>query len=113
LKIAVNGGVFEYINRRCANYRVHPGSETSGGLRLHYMLKNIIPVEVPQKYEQLKFELIADKMIPAINICLREGNISLAKSLLSSKYYPHGKGIYKFIQHVLLYLPTSLVKKII
>ena len=113
LKIAVNGGVFEYINNRCANYRVHPGSETSGGLRLHYMLKNIIPVAVPQKYEQLKFELIANKMIPAINICLREGNTVLAKSLLSSDYYPHGKGGYKIIQHLLLYLPTQLVKKII
>ena len=77
------------------------------------MLKNIIPVAVPQQYEQLKFELIADKMIPAINICLREGNTVLAKSLLRSDYYPHGKGIYKIIQHLLLYLPTQLVKKII
>jgi glycosyltransferase involved in cell wall biosynthesis len=113
LKIAVHGGEFEYINCRCANYRVHPGSETSGGLRLHYMLKNIIPIVVPAKYEQLKFELIADKMIPAVNICLREGNTGLAKSLLGSGYYPHGKGMYKFIQHVLLYLPTQLVKRII
>ena len=113
LKIAVNGGIFEYINCRCANYRVHPGSETSGGLRLHYMLKNIIPVEVPQKYERMKFELLAHKMIPAINICLREGNIDLANYLLGSKYYPKGKTHIKFLQHVLMYLPTQLVKKII
>jgi glycosyltransferase involved in cell wall biosynthesis len=113
LKIAVNGGIFEYINCRCANYRVHPGSETSGGLKLHYMLKNIIPVVVPDKYESLKYDLIAPKIIPAVNICLKEGNIELAKRFLSSKYYPTNKGHLKVIQNILLYMPTELVKKII
>ena len=113
LKIAVSGGVFEYIDKRSANYRVHPGSETSGGLKLHYMLKNIIPVKVPGQYESLKFELISTKMIPAVNICLREGNTDLAKMLLGSGYYPSGKGHLKLIQNILLYLPTQLIKKII
>jgi glycosyltransferase involved in cell wall biosynthesis len=113
LKIAVNGGVFEYIDARSANYRVHPGSETSGGLKLHYMLKNIIPVEVPVQYEALKFELISTKMIPAVNICLREGNTKLAKTLLGSGYYPSQKQHFKLIQNILLYLPTQLVKRII
>jgi glycosyltransferase involved in cell wall biosynthesis len=99
LKIAVNGGVFEHIDSRCANYRVHQGSETSGGLKLHYMIKNIIPVQVPDKYEILKFKLISSKIIPAINICLREGNIQLAKSLLSSQYYPLKKAHLKLIQN--------------
>lgn len=113
LKIAVNGGVFEYIDSRSANYRVHPGSETSGGLKLHYMLKNIIPVKVPDQYESLKFELISTKMIPAVNICLREGNTDLAKMLLSSGYYPSQKGHLKLIQNILRYLPSQLVKKLI
>ncbi|MEJ7560467.1 MAG: glycosyltransferase family 2 protein [Pedobacter sp.] len=113
LKIAVSGGVFEYIDSRCANYRVHPGSETSGGLKLHYMLNNIIPVQVPEKYEALKFDLIAHKIIPAINNCLREGNTELAQSLLNSPYYPSKKGHIKVIQNLLLYFPTRLVKSLI
>ncbi|CAM4121756.1 Glycosyl transferase family 2 [Pedobacter westerhofensis] len=113
LKIAASGGVFEYVARRVANYRVHPGSATSGGLKLHYMLRNIIPVEVHEKYENLKYELISSKMIPAVNICIREGNISLGKTLLGSKYYPSDKNHLKMIQKLLFYCPTFIAKKII
>jgi glycosyltransferase involved in cell wall biosynthesis len=113
LKIAAGGGVFEYVAKRVANYRVHPGSATSGGLKLHYMLRNIIPVEVPQKYEKLKYDLIASKMIPAVNICIREGNIGLGKILLGSKYYPSDKKHLKVIQKLLFYCPTFIAKKII
>jgi glycosyltransferase involved in cell wall biosynthesis len=113
LKIAAEGGVFEYVAKRVANYRVHPGSATSGGLKLHYMLRNIIPVEVPAKYEKLKYDLISSKMIPAVNICIREGNISLGKLLLHSKYYPSDKNHLKMIQRVLFYCPTFIAKIII
>jgi hypothetical protein len=52
-------------------------------------------------------------MIPAVNICLREGDTKLAKTLLESGYYPSQKQHFKLIQNILLYLPTQLVKRII
>lgn len=113
LKIAVQGGVFEYVDKRVANYRVHLESATSGGLRLHYLLRNLIPIEVPAKYEELKYELISTKMIPAINICLRDGNKSLGSTLLNSKYYPKGKNHLKIIQRTLMICPSFIVNRVI
>jgi glycosyltransferase involved in cell wall biosynthesis len=113
LKIAAGGGLFEYIDQRLANYRVHVGSATSGGLKLHNMLRNIIPIEVPSKYEDLKYELISSKIIPAINICIREGNKGLGRLLLNSKYYPSNKNHLKLIQRLLSYSPSFLIKRIL
>jgi glycosyltransferase involved in cell wall biosynthesis len=113
LKIALDGYVFAYVNSRKANYRVHEGSETTSGLRLHFMLKNIIALKVPEKYEQLKYKLISEAMIPAVNICLRQGDGGLAKNLMNSGYYPKRKIHYKFIQSILLYLPNQILKRIL
>jgi glycosyltransferase involved in cell wall biosynthesis len=113
LKIAAHGGVFEYVDKRVANYRVHLESATSGGLKLHYLLRNLIPIEVPSKYEELKYELISTKMIPAVNICLREGNKSLGRSLLNSKYYPKGKNHLKIIQRTLMICPSFIVNRVL
>jgi len=113
LKIAASNGIFSYVNKRVANYRVHATSATSAGLRLHYMLRNIIPVEVASKYEKLKYELISQRIIPAINICIREGNMALGKYLIDSKYYPSDKAHLKIIQRILLHCPTFIGKKVV
>jgi glycosyltransferase involved in cell wall biosynthesis len=113
LKIALDECVFAYVNSRKANYRVHEGSETTAGLRLHYMIKNIIALKVPEKYELLKYKLVSDAMIPAVNICLRQGDRDFARNLMNSGYYPSGKLHYKFIQSILLYLPNRIAKRIL
>jgi len=113
MKIAAGGGIFEYVKERLANYRVHQGSATSGGLKIHYLLRNIIPIKVPEAYEQFKYKLVSQRIIPAINICIREGDKKLAKQLLSSKYYPPGKIHLKLIQSILLACPAFIIKKVL
>jgi glycosyltransferase involved in cell wall biosynthesis len=113
LKIALDGYVFAYVNSRKANYRVHEGSETTAGLRLHYMIKNIIALKVPEKYEKLKYKLVSDAMIPAVNICLRQGDKIFARNLMNSGYYPGSKIHYKLVQSILLYLPNKIAQRIL
>jgi glycosyltransferase involved in cell wall biosynthesis len=50
LKIALDGGNFFYVNKQLASYRIHNKSETSVGLKMHLMIRNLLNIKVKNEY---------------------------------------------------------------
>ncbi|SEJ39067.1 Glycosyl transferase family 2 [Dyadobacter sp. SG02] len=113
LKIAVGGGVFAYHSGKLASYRVHPLAATSSGLTIDKLLRNVIRIDVPAQYQQLKYDFVSTKIVPGINICLRKGDRKQAFRLITSRYYPRRKLHIKLIQTFILALPHWAIKKIL
>ncbi len=113
LKIALKEQPFYYINQQLAYYRIHSKSETAGGLTIHKLLRNVIPIKVPSSHKSKKMHFISSKIIPAINMSLRSGDKLLAKYLLNSGYYPQNEKMKKFIQKVLLFMPFDITRKLL
>jgi glycosyltransferase involved in cell wall biosynthesis len=113
LRIAIENGIFYYVNKQLASYRLHTQSETSSGLTIHYAMKNIIDLAVPAKYQSLKQKYLSGhKMVVAVNMAFREGNKKLAWELIRSKYYSFNKTHYRVIQILLMFVPEIIIKKI-
>jgi glycosyltransferase involved in cell wall biosynthesis len=108
LKIAVAGGRFVYVNERLASFRIHPESATNSGLTTGRYISNIMDIEVPCKYDELKADLIQKSIIPAINNAIKRGEKQMAIKLFYSGYYPKNKIVYKRSQKMLLILPNFL-----
>ncbi len=89
VKLAAIGSKFYFIDELLVEFRVHSASATgSGSGTFHHLLKQIIPVPVSEANETIKYNFISGLMAPAVNLCLQENNMSLAKYLLASSYYP-------------------------
>jgi glycosyltransferase involved in cell wall biosynthesis len=108
LKIAVSGGCFVYVKEQLASFRLHPASATNSGLTTGRYISNIIDIETPTKYENLKADLIQKSIIPAINNAIKRGEKQMAIKLFYSGYYPKNKIVYKRSQKMLLILPNFL-----
>lgn len=108
LKVAINNGKFFYIKNQLAYYRLHNNSETSNGLATEELLKEIISVQVPAKYQLLKKNFIQKAIIPSVNKALIKGNYKLARFLLKSEYYP-GKWHIKLVQKIMSFLPAGIL----
>lgn len=113
LKIALNGGIFFFDERKLAYFRIHEQSATASGLTIDKFLIKIIAIDLPQRYQQQKFNFISTKMIPAINRALRTGKKKIAKELLGSGYYPRNHLHHKLAQKILIQLPSWIVRRII
>lgn len=107
LRIALNNGKFFYVNRQLAYYRLHNNSETSRGLATEKLLKDVLSINVPDKYIKLKEHFISDNIIPSVNKALLSGNKELAGYFLHSPYYPK-KRFLRIIQTILRFLPTKI-----
>jgi glycosyltransferase involved in cell wall biosynthesis len=108
LKIAVAGGRFVYLNEQLASFRVHPESATNSGLTTGRYISNIMDIEVPSKYFNLKAALITRSIIPAINNAIKKGEKQMAIKLFHSQYYPKNKRAYSISQKTLLILPNFI-----
>jgi glycosyltransferase involved in cell wall biosynthesis len=114
LRIAIEDGIFYYVDKQLASYRLHTQSATSSGLTVHYAIKNIIDTAVPAKYQSLKRKYLSGHgMVVAVNMALREGNKRLAWEIIKSNYYPFNKMHYRIIQIFLMLIPKIVIKKIL
>ena len=113
LKIAVNGGSFIYHSEKLACYRVHPLAATSGGLTIDKLLRNVISIEVPSRYQKQKYDFVSSKMIPGINMSLRRGDKTLALAFMKSPYYPKNKMHIRLAQAIISTLPAWAIQKIL
>ena len=114
LRLADQKGTFYYTPAILTEYRVHQNSATSQGLRVHNLLKYLIALPVSEGNRPLKYQFISSSIIPATNLCLKEGNKKQAKLFLDSTFYPHSfkASLKKIVQRLFYYLPTNLVIKI-
>lgn len=111
LKIAQKGGSFYFLAEKLSEYRIHETSATSGGLRLHYLFKDIEIVET--SHENLKVKFLNRIAVPAVNICIKQDQISLAKKIYFSKYYPSRLSLKPLLQFLLLYSPVFFRKLVL
>ncbi|MCF0051778.1 glycosyltransferase [Dyadobacter sp. LJ53] len=113
LKIAVNGGIFVYHAEKLACYRVHSLAATSGGLTIDKLLRNVISIDVPARYQKQKYEFVSSKLIPGINMSLRRGDKALALAFMNSQYYPKNKMHIRLAQAMISALPSWAIQRIL
>lgn len=109
LRIALNNGVFFYVNRKLAYYRLHKNSETFSGLATEELLKELMSISIPEEYRHLKKNYIQNAIIPSINKAILKGDGKLARLLIRSEYYPNKKYL-KLIQELMSFLPLNMIK---
>jgi GT2 family glycosyltransferase len=108
LKIAISGGRFFYLNESLASFRIHSASATNSGLTIHKYLSNIMDINVPNEFIELKTNLVSNAIIPGINIAIKKGDVLTAKKLFYSTYYPKNKIREKIVQFIFLKLPNHI-----
>lgn len=111
LNIARSGGKFYFVSEKLSEYRIHETSATSVGLRLHYLFKDLESVNT--SHEDLKIKFLNRIAVPAVNICLRQNQIGLAKKIYYSKYYPFRLSLKPALQFILLYCPDFFRKLVL
>lgn len=88
LRLSKEGGKFYFIPEYLVEYRIHPQSATSRGLKVQLLLKYLVPFEVSKKNEVYKMDFIRKLIGNAITLHIREGEIGEARKLYWSKYHP-------------------------
>jgi glycosyltransferase involved in cell wall biosynthesis len=110
LKIAIMGGSFEYVNQQLAEYRFHNESATSSGLKINFLISNLIDIHVPTIYEYAKIKFISERIATAVNHSIKQNNLELANRLFASKYYTNIKLHYRIVHYILLHLPNNFIR---
>ncbi len=87
-RLAAEGKRFAFVPDSLAEYRVHLGSETSGGLASERLIPYLEPVPVPSHVEPLKRALIERLVVQAVNKALRTGEVGAARAMIRHGYYP-------------------------
>lgn len=88
IRLAQEQGRFIFVSDYLCEYRVHPDSETSVGLRGERLAEYLLEIPVAPDVEPYKREFMASLLINSVSRCLKHGEWSRARRLLSSEYYP-------------------------
>lgn len=77
-----------FSSKYLAEYRVHTGSGTAGGLWTERLASYLVAAQVRPDLEPLKRNLLHPLLVAAVNRCLEQGDQASARRLLASPYYP-------------------------
>lgn len=88
IRLAQERGRFVFVSDHLCEYRVHPDSETSVGLRGERLAEYLLEIPVAPDVEPYKREFMASLLINSVSRCLRHGEWNRARRLLNSEYYP-------------------------
>lgn len=107
VRLAAEGVKFAFVPDCLAEYRVHPKSATSGGLKSDILVEHLMNVSVRPEVEAHKATLLAKQMVNAVSRCLVAGNRDKARRLFTSKYYPppERKRIRGWLQRLAIVAP--------
>ena len=89
-RLANEGAQFVFTPDYLAEYRTHPASATTAGLRSEALAERLCDIPVPAHVEPIKREFMAGVLVDAVSRCLRRGDREAAHEFLRSAYYPHG-----------------------
>jgi glycosyltransferase involved in cell wall biosynthesis len=107
-RLAADGSRFAFANEYLAEYRVHPGSQTSGGLSVDRLAEYLQGITVPDRIEPLKRQCIGPLLLRGVSIRMQRGDIEGARALLRSAYYPRSPwGLRSAAQRMVLLLPSA------
>ena len=87
-RLAGGGGRYAFNPHYLAEYRVHPTSETSSGLRYDRLVEYLSDIPVPPRLEFVKRNLLAKPIFVAVSEKLMAGDVATARQLVEHKYYP-------------------------
>jgi glycosyltransferase involved in cell wall biosynthesis len=87
-RLANDGGKFVFLPDYLAEYRIHPQSATSTGLKSERLVEYLIDIPVRPENERIKAGFLAIQMINAVSRCLMAGDQRRAKRLFFNSYYP-------------------------
>jgi glycosyltransferase involved in cell wall biosynthesis len=87
-RLAAEGKRFVFVPEYLAEYRVHPHSETSGGLAGDRLIKYLDSIPVPDPVEPLKNHFIGGLLSCAVNKALKAGDVGDARAMMRHRYYP-------------------------
>jgi len=88
VRLANEGAHFVFVPDYLSEYRVHPRSATSEGLRGELLVKYLLPIPVPDDVEPYKREFMASLLVNSVSRCFQEGEWELARRFRRSEYYP-------------------------
>lgn len=112
-RLANEGAQFVFTPDYLVEYRTHPASATTNGLRSEVLAKWLSGIPVPAHVEPIKREFMAGVLVDAVSRCLRRGDREAAHTFLRNSYYPRGaRGLKPAVtylaQTVCANLPTGI-----
>jgi glycosyltransferase involved in cell wall biosynthesis len=111
-RLAAEGESFVFVPEYLAEYRVHPHSETSGGLVGERLVKYLDPIPVPAHVEPLKRRIIGDFLLSGVTRSLKAGDVDGAREMMRHRYFPavRDQPARILMQRALASLPSPLAK---
>jgi glycosyltransferase involved in cell wall biosynthesis len=111
-RLAAEGKPFTFVPDYLAEFRVHPVSESSGGLAGERLVKYLDPIQVASHVEPLKREFMASLLAGGVNRALRMGDVEAAREMMRHRYYvPERRGLGRNIaQRALVRLPSPVAR---
>jgi glycosyltransferase involved in cell wall biosynthesis len=109
-RLARDGGRFAFVREYLAEYRDHAASQTAAGLWSEPLARALIPLPVPAAAEPLKRAFLGPVLIDAVRRCLFAGEVSRARELAASGYFPAfgSGGARRAVHAALLRLSANL-----
>lgn len=110
VRLAGEGARFAFVPEILAEYRVHPQSATSTGLKSERLAEYLMEIPVRPETEKHKAALLAKIMVNAVSRCLVAGDREKARRLFWSRYYPslERKGFRGWFQRLSMVVPGRL-----
>jgi glycosyltransferase involved in cell wall biosynthesis len=111
VRMAAEGARFAFVDDYLAEYRVHSGSATSGGLTVDRLAEYLEAVDVPPQIEALKRECLEPLLVGGVGIRLTRGDIEGARALRASQYFPRSRRSPRIVMQGLMFaLPSAWVR---
>ncbi len=107
VRLVAEGGRFVFVGDYLAEYRVHPGSETSSGLKIDRLAEYLEQVHVSTEVEPIKRALVGTMLLTGVGIRLGRGDVPGARALRASPSYPRAKDFRSLAQGLVLALPDA------
>ncbi|HEY8210653.1 MAG TPA: glycosyltransferase [Myxococcaceae bacterium] len=107
-RLVAAGGRFVFVPGFVMEYRVHPGSQTTSGLRSEELVKYLAPLAVSARAEPLKRRFMEGLLEDATGRLLARGEVGRARELVASPFYPHGARPKLWIQRACSRLPGAV-----
>ena len=104
-RLANEGAQFVFTPDYLAEYRTHPASATTNGLRSEALVKHLCDIAVPAHVEPIKSEFMAAVLVDAVSRSLRAGNRDAARRFLRNPYYPRTS---RGLKPALIYLAQEI-----
>jgi glycosyltransferase involved in cell wall biosynthesis len=110
VRMASEDSRFSFVDDYLAEYRVHAASETSSGLTIDRLAEYLQDVPVAADAELAKTRCLTKILVGGVGVRLRRGDVSGARALRASRYYPRDLLNKRALaQRLLLSLPERLI----